>query len=72
MYKLKKVTMYGTESFVILRENADGTITSFGEYPDNTDYQQFKQDIANGAELQDEDGNVMSAQAVTEFLQGLK
>ena len=60
--------MYGTESFVILRENADGTITSFGEYPDNTDYQQFKSDIANGAELQDADGNGMSAQVITEFV----
>jgi hypothetical protein len=68
MYKLKKITMYGTESFVILRENADGTITSFGEYPDNTDYQQFKSDIANGAELQDADGNGMSAQVITEFV----
>ena len=41
MYQLKKIVMYGTESFVILRNNADGTITSFGEYADNTDYQQY-------------------------------
>jgi len=27
--------------------------------PANTDYQAFKQDIANGAELQDADGNVV-------------
>jgi hypothetical protein len=30
--------------------------------------EQFKKDLAEGVELQDADGNVMSAQAVTEFL----
>ena len=49
---------------------SDGAYIPFDEA--NTDYQEFKTDIANGVELQDADGNVMSAQAVTEFLQGLK
>jgi hypothetical protein len=40
--------------------------------PANTDYQQFKSDIANGAELQDADGNIMSPDQVATFLQGLK
>jgi hypothetical protein len=40
--------------------------------PDNTDYQQFKKDLANGVELKDATGNVMTSQAVTEFLQGLQ
>jgi len=39
---------------------------------DNTDYQQFKKDLANGVELKDATGNVMTSQAVTEFLQGLQ
>jgi len=33
---------------------------------------QFKKDLANGAELKDATGNVMTSQAVTEFLQGLQ
>jgi hypothetical protein len=38
---------------------------------DNTDYQQFKQDLSEGAELLDADGNTMSAEQVAEFLQTL-
>lgn len=38
----------------------------------NTDYQQFKIDLVNGVELKDATGNVMTSQAVTEFLQGLQ
>jgi len=38
----------------------------------NLDYQQFKIDLANGVELKDATGNVMTSQAVTEFLQGLQ
>lgn len=36
--------------------------------PDNTDYQQFKLDLTNGAELIDADGNVMTAEQVQDFL----
>ena len=39
--------------------------------PANTDYQQFKLDIANGAELQDADGNVMSELQAQQFLETL-
>lgn len=39
--------------------------------PANTDYQQFKLDIANGAELQDADGNVMTAEQVQAFMEAL-
>ena len=34
----------------------------------NRDYQQFKQDLAAGAELQDADGNTMTPEQVQEFL----
>lgn len=39
--------------------------------PANTDYQRFKSDITNGAELQDADGNVMSESQVQQFLETL-
>ena len=36
--------------------------------PANTDYQQFKIQVADGVELQDPDGNVMTQEQVDEFL----
>jgi hypothetical protein len=36
--------------------------------PANTDYAQFKKLVAEGAELQDADGNVMSAEAAQAFV----
>lgn len=36
--------------------------------PANTDYQKFKVDVADGVELQDPDGNVMTQEQVDEFL----
>ena len=39
--------------------------------PANTDYAEFKKVVADGAELQDADGNVMSADAAQEFIRGL-
>jgi hypothetical protein len=41
MYKLRINKINKTEAKVIIRENADGSVTSFGEYPDNTDYQAY-------------------------------
>ena len=35
---------------------------------DNTDYADFKKAVAEGAELQDADGNVMSAEAAQAFV----
>jgi len=34
----------------------------------NTDYQQFKKDVLEGAELQDADGNVMTQEEATAFI----
>lgn len=39
--------------------------------PANTDYASFKKDVLEGAELQDADGNVMSAKKAKEFIQTL-
>ena len=47
----------------------DGCVIPFD--PANTDYQRFKQEInADEAQLQDVDGNVMSADAAKEFVAG--
>lgn len=39
--------------------------------PANTDYQKFKKDLADGAELQDADGNVMTSENIQEFISTL-
>jgi hypothetical protein len=36
--------------------------------PDNTDYQQFKKDLADGASLKDAEGNDMTAEQIITFL----
>ena len=36
--------------------------------PDNTDYAEFKKAVTAGAELQDADGNVMTAEAAQAFI----
>ncbi len=41
MYKIQKYTMYGEVRNTIIRLNENGTQTSFGEWLDNTDYQQY-------------------------------
>lgn len=40
--------MYGESRLLILRNNDDGTITSFGEYPDNSDYQAYLKWLEEG------------------------
>lgn len=66
-YKLLKGGIENKE-YGVIRDNGDGTITSFIFDPANTDYQRFKLDITDGAELLDVDGNVMTAEQVQEFL----
>ena len=39
--------------------------------PANTDYANFKKEVLEGAELQDADGNVMSAEAAQAFIKEL-
>jgi len=38
----------------------------------NSDYQQFKKDLADGASLKDAEGNDMTAEQITAFLGELK
>ena len=53
----------------VVQRTADGANIPFD--PANTDYAEFKKLVAEGAELQDSDGNVMSAEAAQEFIRGL-
>jgi hypothetical protein len=62
MYQLYK-SITGFESVLRLSDNA-----SIPFDPANTDYANFKKDLANGAELQDADGNVIDGIA---YLEGL-
>lgn len=48
MYKIQKDTMYGETRNTIIRLNENGTQTSFGEWPDNTDYQAYLKWLAEG------------------------
>ena len=49
MYKLKTQYMVGqVVGQVIIRQNADGTISSFGQDPANTDYQEYLKWLAEG------------------------
>jgi hypothetical protein len=66
MYKKNtndKIT--GEESKIIIRLS-DNACIPFN--PDNTDYQRFKKEILNGAELQDAEGNTMTTEEVEEFV----
>ncbi len=65
MYQQIKNSMTGTEGQCIKRL-ADNAFIPFD--PANTDYQRFKLDLTEGAELQDADGVVMTAEQVQAFL----
>ena len=67
MYKLIKKPI--TEQINIVQRLFDGAFIPFA--PDNTDYQTFKKDLAEGASLKDAEGNDMTAEQITAFLQGL-
>ena len=62
MYKLEK-NIFGS---AFVRRILDGACIPFAV--DNTDYQTFKKDLANGAELQDAEGNVIDGIAYLEEL----
>lgn len=66
MYKLQKTGLGQTKPSGVIRLS-DGACIPFA--PDNTDYQNFRKEVANGAELQDSDGNVMTQEQVNQFLE---
>jgi len=67
MYKLIKNEMTGETNYV--QRLSDFAHIPFA--PDNTDYQQFKKELANGVELKDADGNQMTPEQITTFLETL-
>ena len=67
MYKLIK-NEFSNAVHVVFRPT-DNACIPFD--PDNTDYQNFKKDLANGVELNDSEGNAMTAEQITTFLASL-
>ena len=57
-----------TETDAAFTVNENGSMTSFSFDPANTDYQQFKIQVADGTPLEDPDGNTMTQEQVDEFL----
>jgi hypothetical protein len=68
MYKLYK---YNND--VVGAYKQDGELITMFTFKDtdNTDYANFKKDLADGAELQDSEGVVMTAEQVNQFIETL-
>ena len=67
MYKLFPKTWHGNSTYFLrLSDNAHIPFD-----PANTDYAQFKKAVLDGAELQDAEGNTMSAEQATQFVKEL-
>jgi hypothetical protein len=67
MYQLIKNHMTG-QAVAVKKEIDSETIMSIPFDPANTDYANFKKDLANGAELLDSEGNVIDGIAYLEEL----
>ena len=67
MYKLQKDTV--ENKIVSVSRLSDGACIPLS--PDNTDYQAFKQDLANGVALSDAEGTAMTADQIKTFLETL-
>ena len=65
MYKLIPFTLPQTNYFSVQRI-VDNAHIPFA--PDNTDYANFKIDLANGAELSDANNTVMTANQISAFI----
>ena len=69
MYKLIKNLYTGTVNGV--QHQVSDMLYSIPFDPANTDYAQFKKAVLDGAELQDAEGNTMSAAQATQFVKEL-
>jgi len=67
MYQLNKDFRSGLISSVN-KKNEDGSGWSIPFDPANSDYRQFKIQVADGIPLEDPDGNVMTQEEVNAFL----
>ena len=68
MYKLNRNIFGGQPNGVI--RLADTATIPFD--PANTDYANFKNEVLDGAELQDAEGQVMTQEQATEFINTLQ
>jgi hypothetical protein len=66
MYKLVKSPVTGLIN--VVNKQVGDVLYSIPFDPANTDYAEFKKAVTDGAELQDADGNVMSAEAAQAFV----
>lgn len=66
MYKLVFNQM--TQNTQCVNHQVGDVLYSIPFDPANVDYQQFKKDVLEGAELQDADGNVMTQEEATAFI----
>jgi len=65
MYKLLiRLAWQSSDKFV--EKLIDNAIIPFNT--ENTDYQQFKKDLSEGASLKDAEGNDMTSEQITAFL----
>lgn len=48
MYKLGQIDLATNKPMCIIKFNADGSVTSFGKDPDNTDYQAYLKWVEEG------------------------
>ncbi len=69
MYKVRNCPLRDG-SFIqdVLLTTSNGAVYSIPFDPANTDYAEFKKEVLEGAELQDADGNVMSAEAAQAYI----
>jgi hypothetical protein len=68
MYQIKTFTDNFSSTTSI---NLIGTNLWIPIAPDNTDYQQFKIDLANGAQLSDANNIIMTANQISAFISTL-
>ena len=68
MYQIIMSDIRGEQKNICISRSDDASIPFD---PDNTDYQQFKRDLAQGVELIDAEGTPMTVDQIKEFLQGL-
>ena len=69
MYKLVKNPK--TETVNVVNKQNGNILLSVPFDSTNTDYQTFKKEVLAGAELQDADGNVMTQEQISKFIENL-
>ena len=66
LYKILTSNLFGVEY-----ENANQTTVTFTPYQISAEQQSFKENVLAGAELQDADGNTMTAEEAKTYVRGL-